>query len=413
MKKASTTLEETPKTGATWLFIVGIILIATNLRAPLTSVGSLISAIRDDLSLSSTLAGTITTLPLLAFALLSPFAPKIAKKIGMEWTIFVSLIVLVLGIILRSSFGTISLFGGTLIIGIAIAMGNVLLPGFIKTNFPLKIGMMTGIYAVFMNIFGALGSGVSVPIASLHGWGWQGSLAVWAALALVSLLVWIPQLRKRNNTTKTTGEQVKGKASLLKSPLAWHITLFMGLQSLMFYTLITWLPAILEFQGFSSAAAGWMLFLMQFSLIPVTFIIPVIAEKMDSQKTLSVITAMLFMIGIGILLTGMNSLLFISAILIGVACGSAFSLSMMFFTLRTSDGQQAAEMSGMAQSLGYLFAAVGPVLFGALHDLNGGWTIPLILLLVLSGVILVSGYQAGQKRVISDMPEQTYKGKAV
>lgn len=413
MKKASTTLEETPKTSATWLFIVGIILIATNLRAPLTSVGSLISAIRDDLSLSSTLAGTITTLPLLAFALLSPFAPKIAKKIGMEWTIFVSLIVLVLGIILRSSFGTISLFGGTLIIGIAIAMGNVLLPGFIKTNFPLKIGMMTGIYAVFMNIFGALGSGISVPIASLYGWGWQGSLAVWAALALISLLVWIPQLRKRKNTTKTTGEQANGKASLLKSPLAWHITLFMGLQSLMFYTLITWLPAILEFQGFSSTAAGWMLFLMQFSLIPVTFIIPVIAEKMDSQKTLSVITAMLFMIGIGILLTGMNSLLFISAILIGVACGSAFSLSMMFFTLRTSDGQQAAEMSGMAQSLGYLFAAVGPVLFGALHDLNGGWTIPLILLLVLSGVILVSGYQAGQKRVISDMPEQTYKGKAV
>ncbi|WP_068672151.1 MFS transporter [Oceanobacillus sp. Castelsardo] len=404
-KNISTSLENTQGRKKTWLLLIGIILIGANLRAPLTSVGSLISFIRDDLGISNGLAGTITTLPLLAFALLSPFAPKIANRIGMEWTIFISLILLFCGMVVRSSFGSVSLFVGTMIIGIAIAFGNVLLPGFIKMNFPLKIGIMTGVYAVFMNLFGALASGLSVPISSIGRIGWKGSLAFWGIFSFIALLVWIPQLGKQKQRESLLATETPSKKanSIWKSPLAWSITLFMGLQSLIFYTLITWLPEILQANGYSTGGAGWMLFLMQFALIPITFIIPVIAEKMSNQKVLSALAAILFIVGIaGLLLTSNHFILAISVILIGIAGGSAFSLSMMFFSLRTSDGKQAAEMSGMAQSFGYLLAAIGPTMFGAFHDITSGWQVPLITLLVVSVIILIAGIQAGENRVIAD-----------
>jgi CP family cyanate transporter-like MFS transporter len=173
MKKQTVHVTETRRATAGWLLLIGVILVGSNLRVPLTSVGALISFIRDDLGISNALAGSITTLPLLAFALLSPFAPKIANRIGMEWTIALSLVLLIVGIAVRSISGIGFLFAGTLFIGLAIAIGNVLIPGIIKMNFPLRIGLMTGIYAVFMNVFGALGSGLSVPISSIGSFGWQ------------------------------------------------------------------------------------------------------------------------------------------------------------------------------------------------------------------------------------------------
>ncbi|MCJ7842458.1 MFS transporter [Lederbergia sp. NSJ-179] len=404
MNKNSASLENTSINNAHWLVLLGIILVGANLRAPLTSVGSLISFIRDDLGLSHAVAGSITTLPLLAFAFLSPFAPKLANRFGMEKTIFFSLLFLTIGLTIRSLVGAGFLFTGTMMIGMAIAIGNVLLPGFIKMNFPLKIGMMTGVYAVFMNLFGALGSGLSVPIASIKGIGWKGSLAFWTILSVIALLFWIPQLWKKSESVKTTEAIAQKGKSIWRSPLAWNITIFMGLQSLIFYTMITWLPEILQSHGYSSGAAGWMLFLMQFALIPITFIIPVMAEKMENQRFFAALTAIFFMAGIVGIFLGSKPFIAISVILIGMAAGSAFSLSMMFFSLRTENGQEAAEMSGMAQSFGYLLAAIGPVLFGGLHDLFHGWKIPLLLLFLLSMIILIAGVEAGKNKVISASP---------
>lgn len=401
MRKVPSTIDSTSTLRINWLLVIGIVLIGANLRAPLTSVGSLILFIRDDLGLSHAVAGSITTLPLLAFALLSPFAPKIAHRLGMEKSIFLSMLLLTLGLVIRSLFGTTSLFAGTLIIGLAIAIGNVLLPGFIKINFPQRIGVMTGIYAVFMNLFGAFGSGLSVPISNVKGVGWKGSLAFWAIFAIIALLVWLPQLRKASHSVMKVKEVKKKQNSIWRSPLAWNITIFMGLQSFIFYTLITWLPEILHSHGYSSSAAGWMLFLMQSALIPITFIIPVIAEKMKNQKLLASLSAILFFAGITILIFGSKPLMPISVILIGIAGGSAFSLAMMFFSLRTADGEQAAEMSGMAQSFGYLLAAAGPILFGGLHDLTTGWTIPLFTLLIVSALIFMTGREAGENKLIS------------
>lgn len=380
-----------------WFLVLGILLVGATLRVPLTSVGALIPFIRTDLGISNTLAGSITTLPLIAFALLSPFAPKIARRIGIQKTIAAALVVLILGIAIRSSAGTYALFAGTFFIGLAIAVGNVLIPAVVKLNFPLKVGLITGLYAVTMNLFGALGSGLSVPIANA-GLAWKGSLAIWAALVLLALLLWLPQLKNKRPPQQAPADNTSSNTSLWRSPLAWSITFFMGLQSLVFYTLITWLPDILRTKGYDETAAGWLVFLMQFALIPVTFIVPIIAEKMTNQIKLSATVAILFSVGLLGLLTDNTTFYPLWVIFLGVAGGTAFSLSMMFFTLRTQNAREAANLSGMAQSFGYLLAAIGPTLVGALQDISNGWTLPIIILISLSMLLLLNGVVAGQNR---------------
>ncbi len=381
------------------LLIIGIICIGANLRAPLTSVGPLVGAIRSSLGLSNTLTGMLTTVPLLAFACLSPFAPKLSRRFGMESVLFVSLIVLTIGVGLRPLGGVAALFSGTILFGLGIAVCNVLLPSLIKQNFPNRVGMMTGVYSVSMNLCGAIAAGLSVPISSASRLGWHGSLGFWGVISLVAVLFWIPQLRSRQNKalSKTSGNQT---ASIWRSKLAWQVTFFMGLQSLIFYTLVAWLPEILQQQGVSSNTAGWMLSLIQFSVLPFTFIVPILAGRMKNQRILVAITAILFVIGLTGILYGSVSLTPIWVIMIGIAGGSAFSLSMMFFSLRTQSSQQAAELSGMAQSFGYLLAAIGPALFGMLHDVTHSWTVSLWMLIIVAGLIFVFGLGAGKKRFV-------------
>lgn len=401
-KTKSSASTSSASTQAGWLLLIGVIIVGANLRIPLTSAGALIPIIRDDLAISHTLIGTLTTLPLLAFAILSPFAPKIAKRLGTELTIGLSLLLLIIGIVIRSASGTFTLFAGTILIGLAIAIGNVLIPGIIKLNFPLRIGFVTGLYAIFMNVFGALGSGLSVPLAASGNWGWAGSLGIWGILAVLALLVWLPQLAKQKSTNRLLNVPGNSKPkSLWRSSLAWKITIFMGGQSLIFYTLITWIPDILSLKGYSSSEAGWFIFAMQMAVLPMTFIIPVVAEKLKNQVGLSIGIAALFIFGLAGLLQGNALLIPVWIIVIGIATGSAFSLAMMFFTLRTRDGREAAELSGMAQSFGYLLAAVGPVLVGMLHDLTNSWSLPLALLIAISVLLLIVGIGAGQKRYVS------------
>lgn len=402
MSENSNIIEQSERKNTTyWIIFLGILFVGANLRAPLTSVGSLISFIRDDLGLTNTTAGLITTLPLLAFALVSPFAPKLSEKFGMERTIFISLLILFIGIIIRSIYGTSFLFLGTAAIGIAIAIGNVLIPVIIKVNFPLRVGLVMGFYAVLMNIFGALGSGISVPVSEFRNLGWSGSLGIWAILTLIAIVLWLPQLKTSDRQkVKMADNETKENVTIWKSKLAWYITIFMGLQSLMFYTLVTWLPDILATHGYNPEAAGWMLFLMQAALIPVTFIIPIIAEKMKDQQLLGGLTASFFILGVFGVYLGNKAFIPIAIMMIGMACGSAFSICMMLFSLRTSTSIEAAKMSGMAQSFGYLLAAFGPTLFGAVHDLTGGWEMPLIILMGVGAIIFIVALLSGKDRVI-------------
>lgn len=389
---------------AVWLIVVGIVFIAANLRAPLTSVGPLVSFIRDDLHISNTMAGMITTLPLLSFALFSPIVPKLGRKYGMETVILISIVFLTFGITLRSMSGITSLYVGTAVLGLAISVSNVLLPSLIKRGFPERIGLMTGVYSISMNLLGAIASGISVPIAIGAGYGWQGALGIWGVLSFISILFWLPQMKRRNERASASHHQTEeSHVNLWRSGLAWHVTLFMGLQSMVFYVLIAWLPAILVEQGINSDQSGWMLSIMQLALLPFTFIVPIIAGRMSSQRPLVIVTSILLLIGTLGLLYGSPNMTMLWIIALGIGGGFAFSLSMMFFGLRTDNAGQAAELSGMAQSVGYLLAASGPTLFGYLHDVTDSWTIPLLILVGASVLILVFGLGAGKDRTVGSV----------
>lgn len=390
-----------------WILIVGIVFIAANLRAPLTSVGPIVGLIKNDMDISNTFAGMITTLPLLAFAFFSPIVPKLGQKFGVERIIFGSIVFLTVGIAIRSLSGVAALYIGTAILGLAISVGNVLLPGLIKREFPERIGLMTGVYSISMNLFGAIASGVSVPIAIGVGFGWKGALVIWGILSFISILIWLPQLKHLNAKRDTFhNKTANSHVNLWGSALAWKVTLFMGLQSMIFYVLVAWLPEILKQQGLNSSQSGLMLSVMLLALLPFTFIVPVIAGRMSSQRSLVTIAAILFLIGMFGLLYGSSNLIVLWIIALGIGGGFAFSLAMMFFSLRTRNAQQAAELSGMAQSIGYLLAAVGPTLFGFIHDATNSWTIPLLILVGASILLFIFGLGASKAQYIGSAQKE-------
>lgn len=384
------------------LLVFGIFLIGANLRAPLTSVGTLIGFIRDDLGMTNMSVGAITTLPLIAFALISPLAPKIARRIGIEKTILWSFIILLIGIIIRPFFGISFLFIGTILIGIGISFGNVLMPSFIKLSFPLRVGVMMGIYTVSMNLFSALFSGISVPIADANPLDWQGALAISGLLTIITIFIWLPRLKHPVPRIGDSIQERKSNRSLWGSSLAWQVTIFMGFQSFIFYTIITWLPEMMIGYGYTAEQGGWVLSVMQLAIIPMNFVVPVIAGRMKSQKLLSLFASLLLLGGVSGLLLENATLVPLFSIMIGVGTGSAFSLSMMFFTLRTSGGYEAAELSGMAQFVGYLLSATGPVLFGLLFDLTDSWTAPILLLVLCATITVYAGVFAGRDAIVSE-----------
>lgn len=382
--------------GKTLILIIGIILMAMTLRLPLTVVGPIIEFIREGLGISNVLAGFLTTIPLLAFALVSPFVPRISRTIGIELSLFISMLLLATGIALRSAGITSLLLVGTIIIGVAISFGNVLLPSFFKLKFPFHVGLMMGIYSVAMNVSGGFGAGLSHPIADTTNW--QIALAFPIVIVLIASLVWSPQLRN-NNRMQATATTVP-KLKLWRSPLAWAVTLAMGLQSFIFYTTGAWLPAIFVSQGMAADKAGWMVAIMLLAQLPLTFIMPVLADKLKNQRPIVVILTLLYTVGFVGIALGLTEYTVLWMICIGSAGGSSFSLAMMLFTLRTKTAYAAADLSGFAQSIGYLLAASGPIVFGALYDYTGSWQLPIYVFLIVVAILFVSGwYAAGNKYI--------------
>lgn len=384
---------------ATILTIIGVIFLSANLRAAITSVGPVIKEISDYLGLSSIQAGLVTTIPLLSFGLLSGFVPGVSRKLGMEKVLFFSLVLLTVGLCVRISGSIYLLFAGAALVGAAITAGNVIMPAYIKKEFPGQVGLMTGIYSVAMNLTAALAAGFSITIGQYTGWGWKGSVGIWAILAFIAVLVWLPQaLKKKQEDSILT--KVSNR-SLFKSGLAWNITIFMGLQSLMFYSIVAWLPAVLLSWGMTKEDAGWTLSYVQMAQLPVTFIGSVVANKMKNQRLLVWITGIIMMIGILLLILFKTQFIILSVVLIGIGGGLAFSLAMMFFILRTKNAETAAGLSGMAQSFGYMLAATGPPIFGMLHDFTDDWTISFYFLLAGVVMLIFVGINASKNRIIA------------
>lgn len=384
------------------LLIAGIILIAINLRPALAGVGPLIGAIRDTTGLSNTMLGLLTTLPLLAFGVISMFTSIFTRRFGIEGTIAGALTLLTIGITLRVIPSNLALFGGTLILGIAIAFGNVLLPSLVKRDFPEKTGLMTSIYSSMLGVGAAAAAGISVPLADDLNLGWRWSLGIWAVLSLTALIIWLPQL-SRQTIPRHARSFKKSMNDLGHSKLAWNVALFMGLQSLAFYVILAWLPEILQDRGIDATTAGWLLSLSQGTGVLGTLIIPIWAEKIDDQRLMVwflVILELLSLIG---LMIPESFLVGLWASLIGFSLGGSFGLALLFIVLRTRTTETATELSGMAQSVGYLLAATGPTLFGALHDLTSGWLIPLSLLFAVALMKISTGLVAGSPENVTQM----------
>lgn len=375
--------------------MAGIVVIGLNLRPALASVGPLVGMIRADTGLSNVALGLLTTLPLICFGLFSTLTPLLTRRLGIERTLGYAMLLLMGGLFLRVLPPVPILFAGTVVVGVAIALGNVLLPSLVKRDFPHRSGLMTSVYSSAMAIGASVAAGMSVPLAGVIGW--RASLASWIILAAVAFLIWIPQMRFRTTPERVVGIR-KSLANLGRSRLAWQVAVFMGLQSLTFYTILAWLPEILQSRGAAADEAGWLLSLSQGAGIAGSMIVPVIADRLKDQRRVVVILASVELIGIlGLMLPGIQFAT-VWVTLIGFVLGGTFSLALLLIVLRTPNAQAATELSGAVQSGGYMLAALGPIFFGLLYDIVDGWTMPLLSLVLVLCVKVGAGLGAAKAR---------------
>lgn len=377
--------------------IAGILMIATTMRAPITSVGPVLEAIRSDVGLSVSAAGALGMLPLLAFAVVSPLAPVLGRSLGLERALGLALLVLVAGGSLRSAPGIPALFSGTALVGVGIGLVNVLLSGLIKRDHPGRVTAFTGLYTTTMTAFAMIGSGIAVPIADQVAGGWRTSLGLWAVVGLFALFAWTLRLR---SASAPLPRNPTGGREHWRSPLAWQLTAFIGLQAFGFYVSVSWLPTILHSYGISPAGAGWHLALMQFTGLLASASCARVLRRLPDQRLFGAAAAMLGAASyLGFVLAPQFAGLFSASL--GFSQGAGITLALSFFALRARHDHQAASLSGMGQSVGYLLAAFGPLLIGLLRDHSRGWTLPLVALTVLCGLQTLVAVGAGRNRYVS------------
>jgi MFS transporter, CP family, cyanate transporter len=383
------------RVGRRVLLIVGLLLIAANMRVALTSIGPLLETIRRDVGLTAGQAGFIGTLPLLTFSAISPQVPRLARRFGIDLMLWLAMAALAAGIVLRSLPVAGLLWAGTVLLGAAIAVANVLMPSMIKRDFPDRIGAVTGVYTTVIGVLASTAAGVAVPLAGVLPGGWRTSLGCWAGFALVAVAAWAPQLRRtRRESAEPQGQPEKPRAPW-RSRLAWEVSAFMALSACGFYTMLAWFPSIVQNTGASEEYAGWMLFVYQIIGVVASASMPLLLSRLADQRPIAVGGALVAMTGyLGLLVAPDLTLLW--ALVTGAGAGTMFFLALAFFSLRAADPRSSASLSGMGQSIGYLFAAVGPVAVGVLHDVTGGWTAPLAVLAVLAAVHAVAGLRAGR-----------------
>ncbi|MDM5206729.1 CynX/NimT family MFS transporter [Cytobacillus kochii] len=385
--------------GRNILIFIGIITIAFNLRPAITSVGPIIGDIQHELQFNTSTVSLLTTFPLLAFSAISPFAPFFAKKWGIERVLFCGLTLIGLGVFMRSTNFMFILFLGTFMIGLGIGICNVLLPSLVKAQFPLKIGLITGIYTLSMGVFAGFAPGISGTLSS-YGIAWKTSLLFWVIPVLLACLLWIPFIKK---APKKNPVPLLSFSTLFRSGIAWQITGFMGLQSFIYFGFSTWLPEILIGKGFTLEMGGWMLTIMQFSGLPASFFIPILGERLSHQKWIGLGIGTTLITGLcGLFLTSNMVITFLSIILIGLSLGAAISHSLALMSLRSMNSEQAASLSGMAQSFGYLLAACGPFLLGLLYDLFHQWHTAFFALITIAVLFTLCGIGAGRNVFVQE-----------
>jgi CP family cyanate transporter-like MFS transporter len=375
--------------------LLALILLTINLRPALTSVGPLLEDIRASVGMSATAAGVLNSLPLLAFAVFSPLA-QFGRRFGIERTLVAIMALLALGILLRSHGSVAALFGGSIVLAAGIAVGNVLMPGLIKRDYPERVQGVTTIYVMALGLSSAVAAGLAVPLSHWLPGGWNTALAAWAIPAMAAALFWLPLAIRSGGEG---GRSRVAPAAVWRSALAWQVTFFMGLQSLAFYVIIGWFPAILRDAGYSADAAGFMMTAFQILSLFVALGMSLFLRRAPDQRLMVVVaslTATLPVIGLQL----WPGLAYLWIVLLGLGSGGCFILAMTFIGLRSANAYDAASLSMMSQSIGYLLASTGPFIFGLLHDISHGWQVPLAMLPIIGLIQAAVGIGAGRNRTV-------------
>ena len=382
------------------IILLGIILLGMILRTPITSVGAIIGPLKNLLEINNTVAGLITTIPLMAFAIFSPFVAKISNKIGLEKTLYLAAIVTSIGLLLRFYINTSVFFVTTFIIGVGLTVGNVLIPGLTKKYFPENLGVMTGFYAVVMNISASVAAGISYPILSSNVGGEKFSTGlavnIWLIVSLLNIVIYA--IITKNSKSERIEDKKTGGKGYLRSLKMWSVMLSMGLQSALFYCSVSWFAEIMISKGFTPSEAGLLLSISQFAQFPSTFLVPVLAEKIKNKLiipifiTLGYVTSLIGMVYI----QGNFALMTVYIVLFALAGGGSFSYVMYLFSAKSKNEEEAADISGLAQAGGYWLAAIFPPLLGYVRDILN-WDVAIYILIVTASLLFITLLHSSSK----------------
>lgn len=383
--------------GARILLGASLVLIAFNLRQLFSSLSVLLPEVMQATGLSSTGASLLTTLPVVCLGVFAPFAPKLAQRNGAERVLLGVLVLVTLGTALRG-FGSVPLlFAATFITGAAIAIGNVLLPGLVKRDFPDNMALMTGLYTMALCAGAAAASGLTLPVEHYVTGSWAGALAAWAVPALAVLLLWLPQALTSRSKASHSGFRVTG---LWRDRLAWQVTLFMGLQSALAYSIFGWLAPILRERGFDATAAGAIVSVSVMAQVVTCLAVPPIAVRCRNQSAVNVVLVTIAVAALLGILFAPTSMVLPLAVLQGIGQGGLIAAAMTVIVLRSPDPHVAAHLSGMAQGVGYVLAAIGPLLVGLIHGWAGSFAAAAILFVALGLGVAVMGFGAGRASLV-------------
>ena len=383
------------------IILLGIIFLGMILRTPITSVGAIIGPLKKLLEINNTVAGLITTIPLIAFAIFSPFVAKISNKIGLEKTIFLATIVASIGLLLRFYINTSVFFVTTFIIGVGITVGNVLLPGLTKKYFPENLGVMTGFYAVVMNVSASIAAGISYPILNTNIGGEKFSMGlavnIWLIISVLNIVIYAI-ITKNSKSERIVKDKKTGVTGYLKSLKMWSVMLSMGLQSALFYCSVSWFAEIMISKGFTPSEAGLLLSISQFAQFPSTFLVPVLAEKIKNKLIIPIFITLGYvasLIGM-VYIQGNFALMTIYIVLFALAGGGSFSYVMYLFSAKSKNEEEAADISGLAQAGGYWLAAIFPPLLGYVRDVLN-WDVAIYILIMTASLLFITLLHSSSK----------------
>lgn len=389
-----------------WLVLIAIMLLSSNMRSPIVALGSIAPVIKDALQISEVQIGWLGAVPMLMFALGALISPPIGKRFGLENTLIAMLVLLTSGIILRSVWPTWTGFLiGTMLLTLAIGFANTLAAPIIKQRTPNNIPLITGLFSLTMTMVAGMVAGVIYPLTTLVGWQW--ALGGWSILGILAILFWIVlriKLGSSHHIPQSMDSSAGDEVSIWRSGLAWQLAVFMGLQSLMFYTVASFLPSIWADKGLDQVTAGNMASVFQFmgpfAIVSMTWLI----RRGVPIQMVAVAAALFNVLGaLGIAYLP-NSMAWVWSAAMGFGCAGIFTMSIMLFSLRTYTPHQASKLSGMVQTIAYLIAFFGPIGTGWLHERTHSWDTPLLLVLVLMIVNVAFAWLASRPVMIDGAP---------